>query len=236
MKIMNKIYFWKSYSALTFKFLIPIAPAAQLMTLLGLLLGVHQTAEAATITFKQASVGTLTTYTESGFTTSAVSGPWAVSNSYGNPAPFIQFTNEAGQNPLAATIQITNDNSKFTFNSVDLYSSITPIPYVITGLLNSTAVFSLEGRVPNTFGNFKTVVNSNSNYLIDSLRISLTNPASECCSNPMGLDNITVTPLTTTSIPEPNSSLFFLLGLPIATWLNRWNLTPRSAIRKDKIV
>ena len=218
---MNKISFWKSYFALSFEFLVPIAPAAQLITLLGLLLGVHQTASAAIITFEQASVGTLSTYTESGFTTSAVSGPWVVSDSYGKPAPFIQFRNEAGQNPLAATIQITNDDSTFTFSSVDLYSSVTPIPYVITGLLNSTAVFSFEGTVPNTFGNFQTVVNSNSNYLIDNLTISLTNPAVTCCSNPMGLDNINVTPISTTSVPEPNTSLFFLLGLPVVTWLRR---------------
>ncbi|MCC5641529.1 hypothetical protein LC607_00855 [Nostoc sp. CHAB 5824] len=218
---MNKIYFWKSYFALTFKFLVPIAPAAHLVTLLGLLLGVHQTASATTITFQQASVGTLSTYTESGFTTSVVSGPWVAIDSYGNPAPFIEFTNEAGQNPLAATIQITNDDSTFKFNSVDLYSSVTPIPYVITGLLNSTPVFSFEDTVPNTFGNFQTVANSNSNYLIDSLTISLTNPAAPCCSNPMGLDNITVTPISTTSVPEPNSSLFFLLGLPVVTWLRR---------------
>lgn len=231
---MNLIHFWKSYFALTFKFLVPIAPAARLITLFGVLLGVHQTASAATITFEQASVGTLSTYAESGFTTSAVSGPWVVSDSYGKPAPFILFTKEAGLNPLTATIQITNDDSKFTFSSVDLYSSITPIPYVITGLLNSTAVFSFEGTVPNTFGNFQTVVNSNSNYLIDSLTISLTNPAAACCSNPMGLDNITVTPISTTSVPEPNSSLLFLLGLPVVTWLRRRNLTPDSTIRRDK--
>jgi hypothetical protein len=198
-----------------------LAPATHLVTLLGLLLGVHQTASATTITFQQASVGTLSTYTESGFTTSAVSGPWVAINSYGNPAPFIEFTNEAGQNPLTATIQVTKDDSTFTFSSVDLYSSVTPIPYVITGLLNSTAVFSFEGKVPNTYGDFQTVVNPNSNYLIDSLRISLTNPAATCCSNPMGLDNITVTAISTTSVPEQNSPLFFLLGLPSVTWLRR---------------
>ncbi|NMG22085.1 hypothetical protein [Brasilonema bromeliae] len=231
---MNLIHFWKSYFALTSNFLVSIVPATQLITLLGLLLGVHQTASAATLTFEQASVGTLSTYTESGFTTSAVSGPWAVSDSYGKPAPFIQFRKEAGLNPLTATIQITNDDSKFTFGSVDLYSSVTPIPYVITGSLNSTAIFSFEGTVPNTFGNFKTVVNPNSNYLIDSLIISLTNPAVTCCSNPMGLDNITVTPISTTSVPEPNSSLFSLLGLPVVTWLSRRNLTPGSTIRRDK--
>ncbi|WP_341529995.1 hypothetical protein WKK05_12190 [Nostoc sp. UHCC 0302] len=218
---MNKIDFCKSYLPLTFKFLVPIVPAAHLVTFLGLLLGVNNTASAAIITFEQASVGTLSTYNESGFTTSAVSGPWVTSDSYGNPAPFIEFTNEAGQNPLTATIKITNDDSRFTFSSVDLYSSVTPIPYVITGFLNSTAAFSFEGTVPNTFGNFRTVVNSNSNSLIDSLTISLTNPAAACCSNPMGLDNITVTSISASPVPEPDSSLFLLLGIPVISWLRR---------------
>lgn len=218
---MKQIYIGKSSLTLTFKFLVPIAPATRLITLLALLLGVNQTASAGIITFEQASLGTLSTYTESGFTTSAVSGPWVVIDSFGNPAPFIQFTNEAGQNPLVATVQITHDDSAFTFSSVALYSSVTPIPYEITGLLNSTQVFSFEGTVPNTFGNFQTVVNSNLNSLIDSLTISLTNPPPTCCSNPMGLDNITVTPISPTSVPEPHSSLFFWLGLPVFTWLLR---------------
>lgn len=191
-------------------------------TLCGLLLGVNQTAYGATVTFEQASAGALSTYTESGFKTSVISGPWVAIESFGNPAPFIQFVNEAGQNPLVATVQITNDDSAFTFNSVDLYSSVTPIPYEITGLLDSTEVFSFAGTIPNTFGNFETVVNSNSNdLLIDSMTISLTNPAPTCCSNPMGLDNIDVTATSTTSVPEPNSSLLFWLGLSVFTWLLR---------------
>lgn len=217
---MNKTYLPNDRRVLTLRPSVPIASAAHLATLVGLLLGVHQTASAAVITFKQVPTGTLSTYVESGFATSAVSGPWVVSTSYGNPAPFINFTNEAGQNPLTAAIQVTSSGSMFTFSSVDLYSSVTPIPYMITGFLNSAAVFSLEGTVPNTFGDFRTVVNSNSNDLIDSLTISLTNPAPTCCSNPMGLDNIAVTPVT--PVPEPSGSLlFFWLGLPVFMWLRR---------------
>lgn len=76
--------------------------------------------------------------------------------------------------------------------SVDLYSSTTPIPYVITGIANSTTVFSIQKTQGNTFGNFATVVNPNPTTLIDALLIRLSNPAAPCCSNPMGLDNIVV--------------------------------------------
>jgi len=78
----------------------------------------------------------------------------------------------------------------FSFRSVDLYSSTTPIPYTMTGLRNSSTVFTLADTLPNTFGNFKTVVNPNAAALINALSIVLTNAAAPCCRNPMGLDTI----------------------------------------------
>jgi len=73
-----------------------------------------------------------------------------------------------------------------------LYSSVTRIPYTITGVRNDQAVFSLTDTLPNTFGAFRTVANSHSADLIDTLVIELTNSTPACCSNPMGLDNIVV--------------------------------------------
>ncbi len=52
--------------------------------------------------------------------------------------------------------------------------------------------FTVNGTEPNTFGNFATVQNPNAGTLIDTLVISLSNPANQCCPNPMGLDNIVV--------------------------------------------
>ena len=46
--------------------------------------------------------------------------------------------------------------AKFKFQSVDLYSSTTPIPYVITGITNSATVLSIQNTQGNTFGNFAT--------------------------------------------------------------------------------
>ena len=131
----------------------------------------------------------VTTHIESGFTVSVMSGDWSVRTTYGNPAPFVQFWAQAGTT-VGGEIRVTASGSTFSFKSVDLYSSTTPIPYTITGLRNSIRVFELSDTVPNTFGNFKTVVNQNASDVIDTLSITLTNPAAPCCRNPTGLDNI----------------------------------------------
>jgi hypothetical protein len=148
-----------------------------------------------------------TTYSESGFSVSAVSGSWEASTSFGSPAPFIQFIRAASDPTITAQIEVTASGSPFTFASVDLYSSITTIPYLVTGLRNSTPVFTLAGTVPNTFGAFATV-NSSSTQTIDTLRITLSNPATECCSNPVGLDNIVANP-----VAEPASLILLSAGL-----------------------
>jgi hypothetical protein len=49
---------------------------------------------------------------------------------------------------------VTANGSAFKFNSVDLYSSITPIPFEISGFRNGGLVFRLSGthlsaQVPN---------------------------------------------------------------------------------------
>ncbi len=80
-----------------------------------------------------------------------------------------------------------------SFASVDLYSSVTPIPYIFTGLMGSITVFSVTGTVPNTFGAFATVASPDAGDLIDTLVIELTSDLANgpaCCDNPMGLDNV----------------------------------------------
>jgi hypothetical protein len=133
-----------------------------------------------------------TTYTESGFIVSAVSGNWEVLMTYGNPAPSIIFRRMASEPTINAEVKISAGGSAFSFGSVDLYSSVTPIPFVFTGLINSNTVFTVAGQQPNTFGNFATVPNPNSTDMIDTLLIRLSNPATPCCSNPVGFDNVVV--------------------------------------------
>ena len=146
-----------------------------------------------TITFNGlgANVGSpVSAYTESGFTVSATAGSWTV-DGYGNPGPSIIFSASAGST-VTGTIQVTAGGAAFSFTSVDLYSSTTPIPYTITGRRNSTTAFTMAATLPNTFGNFATVANPQAAAMIDTLVISLSNPAAPCCSNPMGVDNIAV--------------------------------------------
>jgi hypothetical protein len=132
-----------------------------------------------------AKVGSpVSTYSESGFTVLATSGNWTV-DGYGNPGPSIIFESTA-----AGAIQVTAGGAAFSFTSVDLYSSITKIPYTITGLRSSAAQFTLANTLPNTFGNFATVTNPQAAAMIDTLVISLTNPAPG--ANPIGVDNVAV--------------------------------------------
>jgi hypothetical protein len=151
-----------------------------------------------------ANGASFTTYTESGFTVSAMSGDWSVRTDYGSPAPFIQFW-ASGGSTVTGEIQIRTSGSPFYFRSVDLYSSTTPIPYTIKGVKSGSTVFTLTGTVQNTFGDFRTVVNPNAANAIDTLSMVLTNSAAACCRNPMGLDTIVLT--STPSTPPVTFSL-----------------------------
>jgi hypothetical protein len=132
------------------------------------------------------------TYSELGLTVSPTSGDWLAMTSYGAPAPAIIFNRLATDPTLTAEVRVTAGGFVFNFTSVDLYSSITTIPYTITGIVDSNPVFVLSGIVPNTFGNFATVFNPSPGELVDTLVIAVTNPATACCPNPAGMDNIAV--------------------------------------------
>jgi hypothetical protein len=127
-----------------------------------------------------------TSYTESGITVLATAGGWQARAAFGHPAPSIGFVASAG-GTATGQVKVTVAGAPFSFVSVELYSSMTTIPYIFTGLLGSSEVFSASGTVPNTFGNFATVANPNAAALIDTLVIELTDGMSQ---NPMGLDNL----------------------------------------------
>jgi hypothetical protein len=150
-------------------------------------------------------------YTESGFTVSATSADWLVGQNFGDPAPYIYFNAPAGKTVIDS-IAVTDGGSDFSFSSIDLYSSTTVIPYTLTAILNGNTVFTVSGTVPNTFGNFALLINPDSTAVINTLELTLTDPAAPCCSNPVGLDNITMV-TTASSVPEPASLTLLLAGL-----------------------
>lgn len=120
---------------------------------------------------------------------------WEAGTWYGNPAPFIRFRVPPGAPQTSGAISVSAGGAAFRLISVDLYSSVTPIPYELRGFLNGMPLFTATGTVPNTFGTFRTVTNPYAEVLVDSVTIVLTNPAMPaCCDNPMGLDNIVVLP------------------------------------------
>jgi hypothetical protein len=131
----------------------------------------------------------VTTYTESGFSISTALADW-IAFGYGHPGPSLVFYATQGTS-MEGEVTVRTDEGLplFRFTSVDLYSSVTPIPYVFTGSLRGHTMFTESGTLGNTFGNFVTVFSSHTNTPIDALVIRLAN-GTACCQNPMGLDNI----------------------------------------------
>jgi hypothetical protein len=162
-----------------------------------------------------------TNYTEFGFTVSAASGNWLVGKNYGDPPPFIWFNAPAGST-ITSSIAVADGGATFSFNSIDLYSSVTTIPYTFTGLLSHNAVFTVSGIVPLTFGNFALVLNPDSAAPIDTLEVTLTDSVPCCGSNPVGLDNISVA----TSVPEP--AYLWMVAAGLGGLILTWRRVPRS--------
>jgi hypothetical protein len=133
-----------------------------------------------------------TSYTDAAFTVAPVSGAWTVTTTYGNPAPYIGLAAQPGTT-TGGEVRISAAGSPFSFSSVDLYSSLTPVPYVLTGLKNGVIVFTVADVLPNPMGAFVTVPNPHASDVIDMLLISVTTQTPPCCSNAIGIDNIRVT-------------------------------------------
>jgi hypothetical protein len=145
------------------------------------------------VTFKGLAVNgdPITTYRENGVTVTAQDGPWEAMTGYGNAAPAIIFKQLASAPPVTGVVQVRIDGDLFAFASVDVYSSVTPIPYAIVGTRSGQTVLSMSGTIPNTFGRFASI-STPTPLMVTELRIELTNPFVACCGNPMGLDNITI--------------------------------------------
>jgi hypothetical protein len=146
---------------------------------------------ATTLTFNGLTVdrAPLTSYAESGFTVTSVSGNWIAFTGYGKPAPSVVFYGSPAMPwpAVTAEVAITKGGSVFTFSTIDLYSSVTRIPWEFTGLRNGTIVFEETGEEGNTYGNFVTVATAHGGEVIDRLVIRLSNPVGP---NPMGIDNV----------------------------------------------
>ncbi|HMD98981.1 MAG TPA: serine protease [Terriglobia bacterium] len=135
----------------------------------------------------------LNCYTEGGFTVAPASGNWLVGKSFGHPLPYIYFTQRATEyGTTTNSIAVTASGHTFTFTSADLYASVTPIPYVITGFLDRNPVFKVAGIVPNTFGNFATVQNAYKDVAIDRLEIEISTFTRYAVASPAGIDNLVV--------------------------------------------
>jgi hypothetical protein len=137
-------------------------------------------------------------YQDMGFTVSLTEGTWLKGTAFQAeppPAPqenYIYFNTPYGTTS-SGEIRITANGCAFTFRSLALYSSVTPIPYQFTGLKGGAIVYTLTDMLPWTSGTFKTVSSSHFTDGIDALIVTVSNPATNvvCCGkNPVGIGHI----------------------------------------------
>lgn len=155
-----------------------------------------------------------TFYTEDGFMVFPAGGAdWVNNTVYGAPAPSVIFNRKRGEPEIwAGAFVRAEETLPFTFSAVDLYSSVTPIPYRFIGYKDGMPVFDVSNTMPNTFGRFETAFNPDyATILIDLLYIELVNPFVACCSNPVGFDNIVVT--RASEVPEPGALALALMAV-----------------------
>jgi hypothetical protein len=179
-------------------------------------------AQAAVIGFEGIGANNtqFTTYNEDGFTVTPGSTIWFNNRVYGAPAPSVQYWRYANDPELISGIFFTAGGADFTFSSVDLYSSVTPIPYFIRGYQDDQVVFAFSGTVPNTFGQFRTVFNPETARLFDKLYIQIVNPyLAFPGNNPVGMDNIVVS--VASVVPEPASLGVAMLALTLCAGFAR---------------
>jgi hypothetical protein len=179
-------------------------------------------AHAAVIGFEGvgANNAQFTTYSEDGFTVTPGSMIWFNNRVYGAPAPSVQYWRYANDPELISGLFFTAGGADFTFASVDLYSSVTPIPYFIRGYQDDQVVYSFSGTVPNTFGQFRTVFNPEAARLFDKLYIQIVNPyLAFPGNNPVGMDNIVVS--VASVVPEPASLGVAILALTLCAGFAR---------------
>lgn len=131
--------------------------------------------------------GPFTTSTACGFTVTATTSNWTVANNFGRP--FAQFTSPPGT-PTSAELVVTAAGGKFKFESFDVTSGFTAVPYTITGIANGAAAFVLQDTLAAPLGIFRTVNSSQPSVPIDALLIHLSNPSAPASTNGIGVDNI----------------------------------------------
>jgi hypothetical protein len=163
-------------------------------------------ASGTTITFSGlsgANEAPFTTYTESGFTVTPLTGTWFQGQIFGNPVPSI-FSGPLFGSPATDSIEIT-DGSSFTFNQFDMAANNGNVTYTLTGMKGGLTQYTLTSTELANTAVFQTILNADSGIAIDALIISVT-----IAGTSTNLDNLVFTP---TTVPLPAALPLFATGL-----------------------
>lgn len=157
-------------------------------------------ASADTFTFDGlpgANSDSFSSYSDSGFTVTAVNGDWRVGKLFGNPIPDIFCDCPTG------TVSLTGDSGQtFRFTSVDL--AFDGASYTIAGLLQNNPVFSQSGAI-GSGTQFFTIASEHPDSVVDELRLQLSPGPSELGFN---IDNIRYR-----TVPSPSAGVLLVVGL-----------------------
>jgi hypothetical protein len=133
-----------------------------------------------------------TSYNESTFSLNAT----ATSSSWAFIVPlqwsaYAAFNSMPGVN-TTGELTIVPTTPGFHFNSIDVYSEATSVPYEITGTGPGGTVFTWTGTVPNPSGGFVHLTNPYAAAPINQLSIKLIDQPPASITNYVGVDNITL--------------------------------------------
>lgn len=188
------------------------------------------------ITFEDATRLTpLTTYEESGFVVSAVTGSWEFSHIF-IPSTGERSTTELFTGPLfnpsfsdVSSMEIrAADNSVFEFISFDIRSGAGPVDFDVAGLLGGVEVFSISGMQRNCPFDplcFSTIAGPAHLPSVSALRFTLSPGFPSTIE--YSIDNIHVQSRPT-DIPEPASGLLVLLGAALVILRRPSSRMPKS--------
>jgi hypothetical protein len=142
-------------------------------------------------------------------------------STYGKPGPSAIFNRERGEPEQWAGMHVFPfDTDPFQFRSIDLYSSVTPIPYRFLGYFDGILMFDISGTMGNSFGQFATLTNPLAETWLHVLYVELVNPYVAFGGNPVGFDNLVLN-REFASVPEPGVWAALATALAILVYFQR---------------